>query len=296
MTKPIVAILMGGPDSEREVSIRSGHAILNALGQSTMIEVLPLVIDECSTETLRSLNADVFFPVLHGPYGEGGPLQECLEDSGIPFVGSASKPARIAMDKHSSKKLAEEHGVPTPKWKFISSASDLTLELPFVLKPVDEGSSVGLAICTTKDEANTAMNTLLCDKPYIAEQFVKGHEITISILDGKPLSIIEIIPPQDIGTYDFEAKYQRTDTKYVLNPELPEHDCIQHALAMYDALELRDLARIDFIVNDDKQWFLEANTMPGFTESSLFPMAAADCGLSMTALCERLIQLALARG
>ena len=296
MKTPIVAILMGGPDSEREVSIRSGNAIVNALEQSSLFDVQPCVIDETSVDGLRALNVDVVFPVLHGPYGEGGPLQECLESTGIPFVGSTSKPAKLAMDKHASKRVAIEHGVPTPKWERICDASACSLDLPFVLKPVDEGSSVGLAICTTEEEANTAMNSLLCGKPYIAEQFVRGQEITISILDGTPLSIIEIIPPQDIGTYDFEAKYQRDDTRYVVNPELPDHNCIQHALKMYEALELRDLARIDFIVGDDGQWFLEANTMPGFTESSLFPVAAADHGLSMTALCERLTQLALNRG
>ena len=296
MRKPTVAILMGGPDSERDVSIRSGNAVALALSHSTDFEVHPIIIDETTTEALESMKADVFFPVLHGPYGEGGPLQECLEASGIPFVGSTSEPARVAMDKHLSKTVAKEHGVPTPKWERISTPDELTLELPIVLKPVDEGSSVGLAICKTSDEANIALNSLLCGKPYIAEQYVEGHEITISILDGTPLSTIEIIPPQEIGTYDFEAKYQRNDTQYVLNPELPKHNCIQHALAMYDALGLRDLARIDFIVEDDKEWFLEANTMPGFTDSSLFPMAAADCGIPMTELCERMTQIALARG
>ena len=296
MTKPTIAILMGGPDSERDVSIRSGNAIATALSQSSMFEVQKCVIEKTTIESLRGLNANVIFPVLHGPYGEGGPLQECLEESGIPFVGSASEPSRFAMDKHVSKNVAKEHGVPTPQWERVNNPLDLTLELPFVLKPVDEGSSVGLVICKTRDEAASAKNSLLCGKPYIAEQFVEGHEITISILDGAPLSTIEIVPPQDIGTYDFEAKYQRDDTRYVLNPELPKHDCVQHALSMYDALGLRDLARIDFIVGDGEQWFLEANTMPGFTESSLFPMAAENCGISMTVLCERLAQLALARG
>ncbi len=296
MTKSNIAILMGGPDSERDVSIRSGQAIAAALSQSSLFEVQSCVIDKTTPESLRGLNSDVFFPVLHGPYGEGGPLQECLEESGIPFVGSASKPSRFAMDKHIAKIVAKEHGVPTPQWERVINPADLTLELPFVLKPVDEGSSVGLAICKTRDEAAIAMKSLLCGKPFIAEQFVEGHEITISILDGTPLSTIKIIPPQDIGTYDFEAKYQRNDTRYVLNPELPKHNCVEYALSIYEALGLRDLARIDFIVGDGEQWFLEANTMPGFTESSLFPMAAEDCGISMTALCERLAQLALTRG
>ncbi len=296
MTSRTVAILMGGPDSEREVSIRSGNAIVNALSLSSFFDVQSCLIDQISLEELRCLNADVIFPALHGPYGEGGPLQECLEESGIPFVGSTSNSASVAMDKHLSKNVAKKHGVPTPKWECINVPSERTLDFPFVVKPIDEGSSVGLAICTTEDEANTAMNSFLCGKPYLAEQFVNGHEITISILDGTPLSIIEIIPPQDIGTYDFEAKYQRNDTRYVLNPELPKHNCIQHALTMYDALGLRDLARIDFIVGEDEEWFLEANTMPGFTESSLFPMAAADRGISMTSLCEKIIHLALKRG
>ncbi len=296
MSKPTVAVLMGGPDAEQVISIRSGKAVASALDQSTEFEVKRFVINKTTIEHLKHMDADAFFPVLHGPYGEGGPLQELLEECGIPFVGSTSEPARIAMDKHLTKDVAVKTGVKTPHWMPIVNGSNVTIELPFVLKPTDEGSSVGLAICKSQEDASTAINNLIGDKPYIAEEFVTGHEITISILDGEPLSVIEIVPPEDIGTYDFEAKYQRGDTSYLLNPEIPLHESVASALKMYEALGLRDLARIDFIVNENESMFLEANTMPGFTDSSLFPMAAKDCGFSMVELCEKLVQLALARG
>tara|TARA_B100001750_G_C15502860_1_gene598394 strand:- start:1546 stop:2439 length:894 start_codon:yes stop_codon:yes gene_type:complete len=295
MKKTIIGVLMGGPDAEREISINSGNAVADALESNGTYVIQRHLINEISTEELIAMEVDIFFPVLHGPYGEGGPLQEALELSETPFVGNPSSPAKLCLNKIRSKEKAIKLGIQTPAWNCIKSTEDISISLPLVLKPINEGSSVNVAICKSQDDINAFFNDKPNHQTFLAESYVQGQEITISIVDKVVLPTIEIIPPSDRGTYDFEAKYMRNDTKYLTNPKLPKNNCVKDALKIYESFQLRDVARIDFIVNESGGWLLEINTMPGFTENSLLPMAAKETGMSMQALCVKLVELALKR-
>jgi len=281
---------MGGPDAEREVSIASGKAVTEALQKNDRFDVQSLVIDTPTLEDIDSIRSDIIFPVLHGPFGEGGPLQKLLEKSGKLFVGSSSETAATAMDKVQTKEIARKLGIQTPEWCIINRESNETIPIPFVLKPINDGSSVDVQICQTQREADIHIERLLDQRDeLLAESFVQGAEVTVGIVSGRALPIIEIIPPTDIGGYDFEAKYIREDTTYILDPNLPENTCSAWALDLYHELQVRSLARVDFILNDQGAWFLEVNTMPGFTNHSLLPMAAEHIGMNMYELCTTLV-------
>ncbi len=290
MSRLNVTVLMGGPDAEREVSIASGKAVTEALQKNDRFDVQSLVIDTPTLEDIDSIRSDIIFPVLHGPFGEGGPLQKLLEKSGKLFVGSSSETAATAMDKVQTKEIARKLGIQTPEWCIINRESNETIPIPFVLKPINDGSSVDVQICQTQREADIHIERLLDQRDeLLAESFVQGAEVTVGIVSGRALPIIEIIPPTDIGGYDFEAKYIREDTTYILDPNLPENTCSAWALDLYHELQVRSLARVDFILNDQGAWFLELNTMPGFTNHSLLPMAAEHIGMNMYELCTTLV-------
>jgi D-alanine-D-alanine ligase len=291
MSKPHVVVLMGGPDAERDVSILSGTAVAEALLKNQALYTTLETIETPSLEELIDLQADVIFPVLHGPYGEGGPLQQVLERTSLPFVGSGSVAAALAMNKVESKKIVQNLGIPTPPWVVINE-NTCELQPPLVLKPIEEGSSIDIVICNNEHDLKESLQLLLQHrKTLLAEKYIAGREITIGVLDGKPLPTIEIIPSE--GNYDYAAKYELNDTKYILNPSLPDQKCAAWAIEIVKEMNIKDLARVDFIVNEDGPWFLEVNTMPGFTEHSLFPMAASHINIDMTTLCTRLVEVAV---
>ncbi|MSR34079.1 MAG: D-alanine--D-alanine ligase [Phycisphaerales bacterium] len=287
-----VLVLKGGPDAEREVSIKSGAQVAAALARAN-VKVEEITIDRLSLEVLRTLPGDVIFPVLHGPWGEGGPLQDILEQDGRPYVGCGPASARLAMDKIATKKVVERVGVPTPASCELQIGEPITLKLPLVIKPSDDGSSVDLRICHSHNEVAVARQHLESHRTrLLAEEFIQGREFTVGIINGKVLPLIEIKPHN--GIYDFQAKYLRDDTQYILNPDisLELKDAMNnYSLMCWKVLELRDVARVDFMADQRGPWFLEVNTMPGFTDHSLVPKAAKHAGISM----EQLV-LDLARG
>jgi D-alanine-D-alanine ligase len=291
-----VLVLKGGPDAEREVSLRSGGMVAAALRRAGL-DVNEVTIDRPGLHQLQALRGDVVFPVLHGPWGEGGALQELLEQDGRPYVGCGPAAARLAMDKPASKRAVAEVGVPTPASQVVREGDALTLPAPLVLKPCDDGSSVDLRVCASAADAERARADLHRRRPVLlAESFVKGRELTIGLLEDRELPLIEVQPK--CGLYDYEAKYNRDDTQYVLEPALPAGvaDAIRRfARAAWKRLGLRDVARMDFMLDERGPWFLEANTMPGFTDHSLVPKAAAHAGMPMEALVRRLAEQAMAR-
>jgi D-alanine-D-alanine ligase len=296
MNKKLVTVLMGGPDAEREISIQSGTAVANALEQSQKYEVRKVVLDTPSAKDIENIQADVIFPVLHGPFGEGGPLQKLLEDAGKIFVGANSQSSSIAMDKIATKQIAVELDIKTPEWCVISEEVPCTIEPPLVLKPINDGSSYDVALCFTKKEFEVALERLLQNRTHVlAEKYVEGRELTVGIIGKKLLPIIEIIPPKDIKTYDYEAKYEREDTRFIVAPELPKNTCDKSATTLYNHMGIRDIARVDFILNESGAWLLEINTMPGFTNHSLIPMAARNIGVEMPELCSSLVEFASSR-
>ncbi|MCA9297103.1 MAG: D-alanine--D-alanine ligase, partial [Phycisphaerales bacterium] len=292
-------VLMGGPDAERDVSLQSGAAVARALRAVGDFTVRECIIDRPDLEQLRTLvgtETDVVFPVLHGTWGEGGDLQALLERLGVAFVGSTSSVARIAMDKLDTKFRLDAHGVRSPRATLLGPDDPCTIEPPLVLKPNNDGSSVDLRICHSVDDVNAGRSELHPKRHrLLAESFIRGREVTVGILGDRALPLIEIVPATTF--YDYAAKYERDDTTYRIDPDdIACTDlCAAWALKAFRELGCRDLGRVDFMVDDSGPWFLEINTMPGFTDHSLVPMAARAIGIEMPELCRSLVTMARLR-
>ncbi len=314
---PLVLVLAGGPDAEREVSLLSSAAIAEGLRASGRYRVNYQVIGRLTAAELRGLEGDVVWPALHGQWGEGGPAQDLLEANGRAYVGCRPRAARLAMDKVASKFLAQAVGANCTTTAVLNPAEDgCPLAFPVVLKPIFEGSTIGLHVVKSAAEWPRARSAAIeTGKPYMIEPFIKGTELTAGMVAawGTPaqagaskleaesqkleaLPLIRITPAE--GLYDYEAKYTREDTRYEVNPSLPagvtEH-IGQVTGRLAAAMDIRHLCRADFILDDQhKAWFLEVNTMPGFTSHSLVPKAARHAGLEMPELCAHLVDRALA--
>lgn len=297
-----VLVLAGGPDAEREVSLMSAANVAQALRDSGRIHVEHREIGRITGPELRELPGEAVFPVLHGHFGEGGPLQDLLELDGRAYVGCGPRAARLAMDKVATKLAAARLNIPTADLAILNPHDNgCPFPPPVVVKPVHEGSSVGLHICRGGDDwalAHAAASADMREHPgrvYLVERGVLGgRELTVGVFDGAALPVIEIRPAE--GVYDYQAKYFRDDTNYVCAPELPPGvtERIQaQAAALARSLGVRHLARADFILDEvGTAWVLEVNTMPGFTGHSLFPMAARHAGIETPDLCMRLVEAA----
>lgn len=305
-SRPSVLVLGGGPDAEREVSIRSSTAIAEALRASGRFEVHLEIIDRLTLEQLRALPGGVIVPYLHGPWGEGGPLQDLLEADGRPFVGSGSRSARVAMDKVATKAVALGLQILTPPWFILNPRDPVSpLGYPVVVKPVHEGSTIGLHICNSAAEFARVCGVILDEqrrglcRAYLVEPRVGngwGRELTVGVVDDRALPVIEIVPKS--GLYDYEAKYTRNDTQYLVQPALPPgvgERIASASVRLSKALGCRHIARVDFMLDPQSggAWLLEINTTPGMTDHSLVPKAAAAAGMSMPELCASLVDMAL---
>ncbi len=297
-----VLVLGGGPDAEREVSLNSSKGVANALRATNKYEVIEQTIDRITLQQLKALPGDVIMPILHGSFGEGGPLQDIMDQDGRPYVGCKPAAARLAMDKLATKLCASANGIPTAQaHAFNISDPACPIPIPVVIKPVHDGSSVGLHICKDAAAYTAARRDVEADiksKPgrvYMIERYIAGKELTVGLLDGQPLPIIHIAPAE--GVYDYEAKYKRKDTQYILNPELPpgiDAKVKDYAARLGKAIGIRHVSRVDFLLDAaGNPWLLEINTMPGFTATSLVPKAAAHIGTDMPSLCAKLVEFAL---
>lgn len=308
-------VLAGGSDREREVSILSANEVEASLLEAGH-DVLLRNIDPENLSALdefahwKCAEEKVIFPVLHGAWGEGGPLQRILDNRGLPYVGSGSQTSELCMDKHRTKLALERAQLPTPPYELLSSDKQQRLPPPVVIKALREGSSIDLMICTDHKSASRARRQLNNrHHKILVEKFISGKELTIGVI-GKLQGDVsdqyrnEALPPIQIlpatTYYDYEAKYVRNDTRYLFDPAeigLPMTllDELQRmSLAAHHLLGCRHLSRWDFIVDTEQQpWILEVNTMPGFTKHSLLPMAAAKAGIAMSALTNRLVRLAV---
>jgi D-alanine-D-alanine ligase len=296
-----IAVLMGGPSAEREVSLATGRGISKAL-RSLGADVVDVDVRNAKFE----LPSDVEFAfiALHGTFGEDGQIQQILEERGVAYTGEGIKGSRVAFDKIRSKEKFREHGVRTPEWETIGAHQRPSMQLPIVVKAPRQGSTVGVCIVKKRDELEPAIaEAAKYDDELLIEKFVPGRELTIGILGDQALPILEIIPKG--GFYDFTNKYP------FLNPQAggaAEHICpakiepektkeIQElALRAFRALGLRVYSRVDVILSRTGEPFvLEINTIPGMTEASLLPEAAAAAGISYVDLCRRVIALSRAR-
>ena len=300
MKKLKIAVLMGGPSAEREVSLRSGTAVANALTVAGA-KVVPIDIKD-SAFTMPT-NVDVAFLALHGTFGEDGTLQRMLENGGITYTGSGPEASARAFDKIAAKKAFLVAGIPTPKYEVFDRAhTDLQrlaqLGFPLVVKPSRQGSSVGISIVQEEGDLQEACRIAWhYDDHLLVEQFIPGRELTVGILEGRALPVIEIRPKHDFFTY--EAKYTKGQTDYFVPAPLDkniESQVKSLALRAHDSLGCRDFSRVDLILSENGEpLILEVNTVPGFTETSLVPKAAHAAGIEFPDLCSRLVHLAMAR-
>lgn len=306
-----VLVLAGGPDREREVSLRSGAEVVSALREAGhRVEVHDINEDDLSAlERCVLWPADVIFPVLHGPWGEGGGLQRHLDERDLPYVGTRAAAARRCIDKTATKATLAAAGLPTPVYQAIQNAEPIALQPPVVLKPTNEGSSIGMTICRDQAALTRARRELAQDYPsLLVERYIVGREITVGVLGGaeptdataqtlgpRPLPAIEIVPAAEY--YDYHAKYDSDQTQYRFDIDLPAsllNELGELALATHRVLGARHLSRVDFIVDaEQRPWILEINTLPGFTSHSLLPMAARRSGLALPRLVDRLVRMAL---
>lgn len=293
-----ITVMLGGPSAEREVSLRSGAAVaraLRALGHevSTLDPVTPGWALPAGTE--------VVVLMLHGTYGEDGTVQRELEALGVPYTGCDAAASRIAFDKVLTKRRCLVAGVPTPRFavfREVPAAFPAGWTPPLVLKPVRQGSSVGLEFVDRDgDFAPALARALRHDTEVLMEERIRGVETTVAVLDGEALPVVEVCPRS--GGYDYTNKYTAGNTEYFCPARLDAettHRVQAAALEACHAVGVRDYARVDVMVDTARQPFvLEVNTLPGMTELSLFPKAAAAAGLSFPALCQRLVDLALRR-
>ncbi|QSR84498.1 D-alanine--D-alanine ligase [Methylacidimicrobium sp. B4] len=286
-----VAILEGGPSHEREVSLRTGEAVTAALRQlGYPVEE----IDPRDGDVLLPEGTDIVFLCLHGTFGEDGQVQRLLLRRGLPFTGSGADASERAFDKSWSKEIFRKAGVPTPDWTLARSSVELPLALPFVIKPARQGSSIGVSrVFEEKDYPEALARATAEDHLVVAEAYIEGRELTVGILGENVLPIVEIRPKA--GFYDYRNKYTSGASEYLCPAPLPS-DAAQSvaaiARAAYRSLGCSVYGRVDVLLDGaGNPWVLEVNTIPGMTETSLFPKAAQAAGIDFPQLCEEVLQL-----
>jgi D-alanine-D-alanine ligase len=296
-----ITVLYGGPSAEREVSLVSGKAVIDAL-RSMGHDVFP---SDVSPSDLSGLDhpADVIFPVLHGEFGESGELQEILESRGLPFVGSGSAASRLGMNKVNTKRAWESAGLPTPAYRVIRRGEPIgDVPTSCVVKALSSGSSIDVYVCKaaaeSPAEAKAAVDAVLAKhESALVEQYIDGIELTVGLLEERARAPIRIVPKGEF--FDYRAKYQAADTEHRFDTGLPANiieQCRELARQANAVVGARDLARIDIMLNRAHEPFLlEINTLPGFTPKSIFPEAAAHAGIAFGPLVDRLVKRALKR-
>lgn len=284
-----IAVVMGGISSEREISLKSGQAVLNALLELGY-DAYPMVLNkEDMMEKLTTWDYDLAYLVLHGEYGEDGRVQAVLDIIGKPYTGSGFTASAVSMDKVITKKIVEAAGVRVAK-SFNSVRETKKENYPIVIKPALEGSSVGLYICQTKKSAEEAVKALE-GKKIVIEEFVKGEELTVGVLDKEALGVLKIKPKS--GVYDFKSKYTKGETEYEYPAKIDKKlykEAMKISEKAYEVLELNGAARVDLILLEDRLYFLEVNTIPGMTETSLLPKIASLKGYDFKGLVGKVIE------
>jgi D-alanine-D-alanine ligase len=297
-----VGVIAGGISSEREVSLRSGQAVFNALKELGFNSVfIDAGKDLC--EKIKEEKIDIAFLVLHGGWGENGAVQGMLEVMGIPYTGSGVLSSALAMDKEATKKIFIYHGIPVPPFKVVYKQDYFSLSFnleplsfPLVVKPAEEGSSVGVNIVKNEVELKSALeNAFKYGQRAILEKFIEGREIHIGVLGDKALGGVEVRPKK--GFYDYESKYTKGLTEYILPPEI-NNDLYEKlkdlGLKAHKALGCKGGTRVDMIVDSNgNPYVLEVNTIPGMTETSLLPKISQLSGYDFKGLVKEILELAL---
>ncbi|MDP4611488.1 MAG: D-alanine--D-alanine ligase [Opitutales bacterium] len=295
-----IVVLYGGVGSEREVSLVSGEAIAKALSANYTVELLRLDADELPA--VIDGQRSIVFPALHGAFGEDGQLQALCEAAGVICCGSDAAASRLCMAKDQAKAIATQLGIPSPKGiTFQGEVSPLAddvidqLGTSLVIKPADQGSSVGLHFTEHRSALGVTLSNIH-EGNWLIEQRIQGRELTVGVLKGAAMGIVEIV--SSTGVYDYKAKYTPGSTEYRFPAELTpavEARIKDHAERLFDACGCRDFARIDFLLDGSQSYFLEINTLPGLTATSLLPKSASCVGFDFENLACELVAPAIAR-
>ncbi|MFT5386970.1 MAG: D-alanine-D-alanine ligase [Candidatus Omnitrophota bacterium] len=301
-----IGVLMGGYSSEREISLKSGLAVYEALKEAGRTVVAIDIVDrndEAISEVIKKSSIDVAFIALHGALGEDGRIQNILDNIDVPFTGSNAQASAIAIDKAQAQKIFFQNDIKVANFCIITPDQKDNLEeikdqidfYPVVIKPSCEGSSLGILKVDTPDGfVEAVIKALDFGQNVIVEQYIQGREFTVGILNGRALPVIEIKPESDY--FDYEAKYKEGMTEYIVPAALPaivSSSMQSAALKAHRLLRCEDFSRVDFLLSDDLVYYLlEINTIPGFTQTSLLPKAAKAEGIDFQQLCLQLVSLA----
>ena len=276
-----IAVFMGGISSEKEVSVRTGTAILNSLIRQGY-DAYGVTLDKNNLLTAFIENEyDLAYLALHGEYGEDGRIQGLLDILGKKYTGCGMISSAVSMDKDLTKKIAQAVGVRTPKSYTRENLENID-KFPVVVKPSTEGSTVGLYICHNKEELLDAVEKS-GDKDLVIEEFIKGEELTVGVLEGEPLGVLKITPK--IGLYDYKSKYTAGMTEYEYPAKISEYATIIH-----NSLKMKGVSRSDFILKDGELYFLEVNSCPGMTETSLVPKLATLKGYTFDDITRKIVE------
>ncbi|MGQ0695702.1 MAG: D-alanine--D-alanine ligase family protein [Nitrospiraceae bacterium] len=311
LTNARIGVLMGGQSSERDVSLRTGQAVHRSLIRRGY-DAVPIDVTDRLHQDLKDQKVAIAFLSLHGPGGEDGTIQGFLDTIGMPYTGSGVQASAVGMHKVLTKTLLAADDIPVPPWTVLRRGEQAPpakvlkaakLKLPVVIKPASQGSTIGVTIVRQANQWTDALALAhRYDPDAMVEAYIPGHEVTVSILGGgggtpKVLPAVEIVAPN--GFYDFSAKYQKGETRYLCPAPLSAKVLrqIQHlGWRTYHLLGCEGAARVDFrITPRGRPYVLEINTVPGMTETSLLPMAAAQAGIDYDSLVERILQSALDR-
>lgn len=296
--KKRVGVIMGGPSAEREVALASGRRVADALSErgQSVAAIDWTGADQNLWSDLRRERVEIAFVALHGTLGEDGCIQGLLECAGIPYTGSGVLASALAMDKVASRRVFDEASIETPRWTVYQGPADVQrIGLPLVVKPSREGSSVGISI--VRDETRIEPALHLAQRLHgvvLLEEFVAGREIEVAILDGEVLGDVEVRPATEF--YDYAAKYQRSDTQYMVPAPLTAAErqlCHDLARRAHAALGCAGVTRTDLLLSPTgRAVCLEVDTLPGLTDRSLVPKIAQHAGLDFASLCERILATA----
>ena len=294
MNKPKkIAVLMGGPGEEKDVSLKSGQAIKKALNHNGY-DVTSIILDTKLEKLVKELlSVDLVFLGLHGNIGENGTIQGFLDALGIIYTGSGPLSSAICMDKNISKIIAKNNGIMTPKWKLCDTViDDAKMNYPLIVKPNGQGSTVGLRIAHNESELKPALDYAFnYDNSVLVEEYIQGRELTVMLIDGKAQPVCEIIPSHEF--YDYECKYTAGMSKYICPAEIDDN--ISNYVKkisenLFNLFKCENYSRADFRMDDqNKFWFLEMNTLPGMTDTSLAPMSALAAGISFNELIDKIV-------
>lgn len=305
-----VGVLMAGPSSEREISIKSGRAVCRAL-EAKRIDYVPIELmsgpntngyKKLASDFISRQNIDIAFIALHGEFGEDGTVQEMLEKMNIPYTGSSSSSSRIAMNKITAKEIFKSNNIPVARHEVVKKGKRCDAKLYFnnlgqslVIKPSNGGSSIGLNIVNQEsDFYNSLKDAFKYSDKVLIEEYISGREITVGIIEDTYLPIVEIKPKRKF--FDYRAKYEKGLTEYIVPAEIETgiyEKCQAIGLEAHKALNARSFSRVDMLLNKEKgPVVLEVNTIPGLTETSLLPKAAAASGISFEDLCIKILNSA----